>query len=98
MGKTFISNIARGAILNSEDLIEALEKGLVAGAALDVTDPEPLPKGHPLWKAKNVIVCPHISGNSERYNERVLDLLKENIGRLSRGEEMLNVIKRDLGY
>lgn len=84
--------------MNSGDLIEALEKGWVSGAALDVTDPEPLPKGHPLWRAKNVLVCPHVSGNSERYNDRVLDLLRENIGRLSRGEKMLNVVERDLGY
>lgn len=84
--------------MDSAALIAALEKGWVSGAALDVTDPEPLPKGDPLWKAKNVIITPHVSGNSERYNERVLDLLRENLGRLVRGEKMLNVVKRDLGY
>ena len=73
--KTFVSNIARGAIINTDDLIEALDKGLIRGAALDVTDPEPLPDGHPLWKAKNVIITPHVSGNSTAYTERVLALL-----------------------
>jgi lactate dehydrogenase-like 2-hydroxyacid dehydrogenase len=50
--KTFLSNIARGPIVNSDDLVQALNKGVIRGAALDVTDPEPLPDGHPLWKAK----------------------------------------------
>jgi phosphoglycerate dehydrogenase-like enzyme len=96
--RTYVSNIARGAIVNTDDLIEALDKGLIRGAALDVTDPEPLPDGHPLWKAKNVIITPHISGSSTAYTERVLALLENNLTRLSEGKELTNQVSRKDGY
>jgi len=96
--KTFVSNIARGAIIKTDDLIDALDKGLIRGAALDVTDPEPLPDGHPLWKAKNVIITPHVSGNSTAYTERVLALLENNLTRLSEGKELMNQVSRRDGY
>ncbi|KAL2126914.1 hypothetical protein VTI74DRAFT_11634 [Chaetomium olivicolor] len=97
-GKTFISNIARGPVIHTDDLIEALESGMIRGAALDVTDPEPLPDGHPLWGAKNVIITPHVSGASTRYFERVLGILEYNLGRLSKGEELVNRVDRERGY
>ncbi|KAB5580041.1 D-isomer specific 2-hydroxyacid dehydrogenase [Coniochaeta sp. 2T2.1] len=96
--RTYISNIARGGIIKTDDLIEALDKGLVRGAALDVTDPEPLPDGHPLWKAKNVIITPHISGNSTAYAERVLAILEQNLARISEGGELINRVSRRDGY
>jgi phosphoglycerate dehydrogenase-like enzyme len=96
--RTYISNIARGPIINTHDLIEALDKGLIRGAALDVTDPEPLPDGHPLWKAKNVIITPHVSGNSTAYTERLLAILETNLTRLSEGKELTNKVSRRDGY
>ena len=68
------------------------------GAALDVTDPEPLPKGHGLWKAKNVVITPHVSGNSDKYNARVLEVLEWNLERLGRGEALSNLVDKREGY
>lgn len=96
--KTFVSNIARGPIINTDDLIEALDKELIRGAALDVTDPEPLPDGHPLWSAKNAIVTPHISGASTSYFDRVWAILKLNLQRLSEGKEYTNKVNKREGY
>lgn len=57
---TYIANISRGGIIDQPALVEALEKGKIRGAALDVTDPEPLPEDHPLWTAPNCLVTPHV--------------------------------------
>ena len=59
----YVINVGRGTAIEQEPLIEALNSGRLAGAALDVMDPEPLPKDHPLWEAKNLILTPHVSGN-----------------------------------
>lgn len=91
---TFVSNVARGPVIDTEALIEALEGGLIAGAALDVTDPEPLPKGHPLWKAPNVFFTPHIAWQSRNVFERIADVLYNNLERLEQGEPLLNTIRR----
>ncbi|KAF7546928.1 hypothetical protein G7Z17_g8084 [Cylindrodendrum hubeiense] len=96
--RTFVTNIARGPIVNTADLIEALDKGVIRGAALDVTDPEPLPEGHPLWKAKNVIITPHISSTSNAYYTRLLDIFRLNLERLSQGKEFINEVNRKRGY
>lgn len=96
--KTFLSNIGRGPIVKTDDLIEALDKGLIRGAALDVTDPEPLPDGHPLWNAKNIVVTPHISAASTSYFDRVWGITKLNLQRLSEGGELVNKVSRKEGY
>lgn len=96
--KTFVSNIARGPIVNTADLMDALESETIRGAALDVTDPEPLPDGHPLWSAKNVFITPHISAASSAYFERVWGILKLNLERLSEGKELTNKVNRKEGY
>jgi phosphoglycerate dehydrogenase-like enzyme len=96
--KAYVSNVGRGAIIKSADLIEALDKEVIRGAALDVTDPEPLPEGHPLWKAKNIMITPHVSGNSNHYNERVLKILAYNLERMKDGSALTNVVDRGLGY
>ena len=96
--RTFVSNIGRGPIINTTDLIEALDQGLIRGAALDVSDPEPLPDGHPLFKAKNIIITPHVSGASSSYNTRVLEILEHNLSRLSEGKELTNKVSRKDGY
>ncbi len=96
--KAFVSNIGRGPIVNTDHLIDALEKGLLRGSALDVTDPEPLPPGHPLWKAKNTFITPHVSGNSAAYAQRMLAILDTNLERLSQGKELVNRVNRKEGY
>jgi phosphoglycerate dehydrogenase-like enzyme len=92
--KTFLSNVARGPIVDTDALVEALQSGKIRGAALDVTDPEPLPKGHPLWKAPNVFITPHIGWQSKKLFGRIADCLYNNLDRLDKGEPLLNVIKR----
>ncbi|CAK7563637.1 MAG: hypothetical protein SEPTF4163_001507 [Sporothrix epigloea] len=94
----FLSNIARGPIVETDALIDALDKGILRGAALDVTDPEPLPDGHRLWSAKNIIITPHISGSSTKYDERVLAILEDNMQRLSEGRPLANRVSRRDGY
>ena len=96
--KTFVSNVGRGPTLNTDALCKALDEGWIRGAALDVTDPEPLPKEHPLWYKKRVIITPHVSGLSSAYYERILKILELNLGRLSRGEELTNKVDRKEGY
>jgi phosphoglycerate dehydrogenase-like enzyme len=82
-------NVARGAVVDEPALIEALQAGRIAAAGLDVTAEEPLPASSPLWTMKNVLLTPHIAGDTHHYEERVLDILMENLGRLERGETLL---------
>lgn len=96
--KTFISNVGRGPIIETNDLIAALNQGLIRGAALDVTDPEPLPDGHPLWSAKNIIITPHISGASTSNRTRAQAILETNLNRLSEGKALINEVSRKEGY
>ncbi|XWW97459.1 hypothetical protein V2A60_005441 [Cordyceps javanica] len=96
--RAFLSNVGRGPIVRTADLMDALERGVIRGAALDVTDPEPLPDGHPLWHAKNVIITPHVSGATSKYMERVFEVLMANLTRLSNGERLMNLISRKEGY
>jgi phosphoglycerate dehydrogenase-like enzyme len=94
----YLINIGRGAIVDLNDLVSALEKKLIAGAALDVFEIEPLPAGHPLWKFPNVILTPHVAGYSPRIAERHLALLLYNIRRFVKGEELRNVANKALWY
>lgn len=96
--RAFVSNIGRGAIVSTDDLVAALNEGLIRGAALDVTEPEPLPRDHPLWKAKNVIITPHVSGNSNHYSQRLLKIMKANFERMRDGKPLINKIDKRLGY
>lgn len=94
----FVTNIARGPIIEQEGLIEALKDGTLAGAALDVTDPEPLPEDSELWGLENVVVTPHISGNGVAYEERAFQVLEVNLKRREKGQDLINVVKRERGY
>lgn len=97
--KTFIINIARGPIIDHEALIKALKEGALRGAALDVTEPEPLPKDSELWDLENVSITPHVSGQGTAYFERSFEVLEENLGRIERREErLLNQVDRGRGY
>jgi phosphoglycerate dehydrogenase-like enzyme len=88
--RTFVVNVARGAIVDQGALIQALDTGLIRGAALDVTDPEPLPADDPLWKAKNCMITPHISWLSTHQFGRIKGILADNLMRLYKGEKLMN--------
>lgn len=84
-------NVARGQIVDTDALIAELNSGRIL-AALDVTDPEPLPKGHPLWKAKGVLISPHVGGESTAFEPRFKRLLAEQLRRLANGEPLKNIV------
>jgi D-3-phosphoglycerate dehydrogenase len=94
----YLVNIARGGIVQTSALVEALEKKQIAGAGLDVTDPEPLPAGHALWKLGNCIVSPHIGGQSPEARDRQWRLYRENVRRFAAGEPLLCVVDKQKGY
>jgi phosphoglycerate dehydrogenase-like enzyme len=91
-------NVTRGAIVFGDDLMKALDEGLIWGAGLDVTDPEPLPPGHHLWTHPRVIVTPHTAGGSPRRAGRAIDTFCENLRRLRTGEPLLALIDKRKGY
>ncbi len=93
----FIS-IGRGKSVVTDDLIAALKNGQLAGAGLDVTDPEPLPKDHPLWTTPRVIITPHVAYRSEKLRPRVMLLVKENLQRYINGDKLLSVVDLERGY
>jgi phosphoglycerate dehydrogenase-like enzyme len=84
-------NASRGAVVETEALIAALHQGLIR-AALDVTDPEPLPSDHPLWRAPNLLITPHIATDTPRFMERAFDFAASQAQRFARGEPLLNII------
>ena len=96
-GAYFI-NVGRGKSVVTADLIDALNSRHLGGAALDVQDPEPLPSGHPLWQARNVIITPHISAGSSRQMQRYWLVVRENLRRYVNGGRMLNVVDLKRGY
>ena len=96
-GAYFIA-VSRGALYDLDSLVRALDGKRLSGAGLDVTDPEPLPKGHPLWKFDNVVVTPHIAGRSDKDRGRMIGTLKENIRRFAEGQPLLNVVDKQKGY
>lgn len=87
-----IVNTARGPVIDQDALVDALQAGDIAGAGLDVTDPEPLPDDSPLWDMANVIVTPHMTPKLPDRTQRSVETIIENIGRYRRGEEMLNAL------
>jgi phosphoglycerate dehydrogenase-like enzyme len=91
-------NVARGGVVDETALIAALAAERIAGAALDVFVEEPLPRTHPFWNLENVILTPHISGNSARYHEKVTALFIENLRRYLERRPLLNRVDRKRGY
>lgn len=91
-------NVTRGPIIDGDALLEALDQGLISGAGLDVTSPEPLPADSPLWDHPHVIITPHASGGSPLRLDRTIDLFCENLRRFSDGRELLSVIDKQKGY
>ncbi len=99
MKKTAIlTNIGRGDIVSDEALIQALQEGEIAGAGLDVLEQEPLPDDSPLWQMDNVVLTPHIAGNSPNRNERNRETFAENFGRFVRGEKLVGQVDLEEGY
>ena len=96
-GAIFLS-VGRGKNTITGDLIAALESGKLFGAGLDVTDPEPLPAGNPLWHLPNVIITPHVSATGADANRRQTVIAVENLRRYVAGERMLNVVDMSRGY
>jgi phosphoglycerate dehydrogenase-like enzyme len=94
----FLVNIARGDIIDQDALIDALENERLAGAAIDVFIPDPIPDGHPLFAVKNLIITPHVSGNSPLLWRRVMDIWVENIHRFLAGRPLINQVDKQKGY
>ena len=82
----YLINMARGGCVNESDLIEALNNGVIAGAGLDVVDQEPLPADSPFWDMDNVVLTPHTGGETQAYEDNVIDILLENVNRLTSGQ------------
>ena len=93
-----VINIGRGGIINENDLIAALQKKTIAGAALDVFEKEPLPADSPLWDMPNVIITPHHSGLSLRYMDRAVEILCKNLQAYLKGDQLPNEVDKKLGY
>jgi len=94
----YLVNIARGRVVDTAALVDALHTGRIAGACLDVTEPEPLPADHVLWTFPNVVITPHVAAQSASTLERRSALLVENLRRFAAGEPLLNVVDKGLGY
>jgi D-2-hydroxyacid dehydrogenase (NADP+) len=90
--------VSRGGLYDMDGLVKALDEKRLAGAGVDVTDPEPLPKGHPLWKFENVMITPHIAGRSDHDRERMEGTTVENLKRFVEGKPLLNVVDKQKGY
>jgi phosphoglycerate dehydrogenase-like enzyme len=96
--ESYLVNVARGSVVDEDALVEALRRGALAGAALDVFRDEPLPAESPLWRLPNVIVTPHVAGVTPRYFERALALFVDNLGRYVAGRPLRNLVDPALGY
>ena len=86
----WLVNVARGAHVDTEALVDALRRGSIGGAALDVTDPEPLPEDHPLWTFNNVIISPHTACPPSFVCDLLTDRIEQNVRRFSAGEELIS--------
>ncbi|HEY7339855.1 MAG TPA: D-2-hydroxyacid dehydrogenase [Ktedonobacterales bacterium] len=94
----FLINISRGSAIDETALVAALTDGMIGGAGLDVFATEPLPAESPLWRLPNVIISPHVAGNTDQYSRRFTDLFLENLARYQAGEPLHNVVDLARGY
>jgi len=94
----YFINMGRGRHVVMDDLVDALRQGKIAGAALEALEPEPLPPGHPLWTMPRVIITPHVSDYSDKHEDTVWQLYRENLRRYIAGDKLLNVIDMEKGY
>lgn len=94
----WVVNVGRGRHIVTDDLVWALREGVIGGAALDVTDPEPLPAGHPLWSMPNCIITPHVGNTPEMAVPLLSERITENVRRFAAGTELIGAIHPELGY
>ena len=94
----YLVNVSRGALIDEEALITAMRVGGIAGAGLDVTTEDPIPKESPLWELPNTIITPHIATESVKLSEAVVDFWCENMRRFAENEPLLGVMDRQTGY
>jgi phosphoglycerate dehydrogenase-like enzyme len=94
----WLVNVARGPLVDTDALVAALASGEIAGAALDVTDPEPLPDGHPLWSEQRALITPHVANPDATWTRDLARLVRENVERLVAGEPLRSPIDPDAGY
>jgi phosphoglycerate dehydrogenase-like enzyme len=90
--------LSRGKVYDLASLVKALDSKKLAGAGVDVTEPEPLPKRHPLWQFDNVIITPHVATQSQGGTPRRMELIKSNIMRFANGGRLRNVVDKQRGY
>lgn len=90
--------VSRGKIYSMDGLVKALDEHRLAGAGVDVTNPEPLPKGHPLWKFKNAIITPHQANGSDKLAGRQFDIVLENVRRFASGQPLVNIVDKQEGF
>jgi phosphoglycerate dehydrogenase-like enzyme len=91
-------NVSRGALIDEEALIATMRAGGIAGAALDVTTQNPIPKESPLWDLPNTIITPHIATESVKLSEAVVDFWCENVRRFAENQPLLGLMDRQAGY
>ena len=94
----WLVNVARGGHVDTDDLVAALHAGTIGGAALDVTDPEPLPEKHPLWRAPRCIITPHVANTPEMAEPLLAARITDNVRRWADGKPLVGVVDPDLGY
>jgi phosphoglycerate dehydrogenase-like enzyme len=94
----WLVNVARGKHVRTDDLVWALDNGMIGGAALDVTDPEPLPAGHRLWGMPNCIITPHVGNTPEMAVPLLSERIATNVRRWIAGDELIGPVDPDLGY
>jgi phosphoglycerate dehydrogenase-like enzyme len=94
----WLVNVGRGGLVDTGALVSALRAGQIGGAALDVTDPEPLPAGHPLWDLPNCLITPHTADTDEMTRPLLAGRIAENVRRLAAGQELAGLVDPDVGY
>jgi phosphoglycerate dehydrogenase-like enzyme len=94
----WLVNVARGPHVLTEDLVIALREDAIGGAALDVTDPEPLPEGHPLWSLPNCLITPHTANTEAMTIPLLTQRIRENVRRYAAGEDLIGLVDPELGY
>ncbi len=95
---SWVVNIARGSLIDTDALVKALDEERIGGAALDVTDPEPLPDGHPLWDSPRALITPHVANPPSTMDRDLAKRVQENVRRFAAGEDLLAPVKSDRGY
>ncbi len=94
----WVVNVARGSLIDTDALVEALAEGRIGGAALDVTDPEPLPDRHPLWTEPRALITPHTANPPDALARALAERIEENVSRFKAGEELIAVVNVEAGY